>query len=160
GRGAGRPRLGRTVAALPAALVVAVAAVTVGTAAPGWWAAPDTRAGGATQFEAFRTWMAAHDDGVRVVWTDRRTAKTLEVYQQGPFGGRAWDPVVGRAVPGGPAPAPGDLVLFFDVDSGEMCRQCAEDARLNWGDPPRPRPGWRAVFATRDGVVRVYHVDR
>jgi 4-amino-4-deoxy-L-arabinose transferase-like glycosyltransferase len=160
GRESGRPLLGRAAVALPAALVVAVAAWTATTSARTWWAAGDTRAGGATQLEQFRTWMAGHGDGVRVVWADRRTAKTLDVYRQGPFGGRAWDAVAGRALPGGPAPAPGDLVVFFDADRGGICPQCADDARLTWGDPPRPRPGWRAVYATRDGVVRVYHVDR
>jgi hypothetical protein len=156
----GRTRLGRVAVALPAALVLAVAALTAGTSARGWWAASDTRAGGATQLEAFRTWLSHHESGVRVVWADRRTAKTLSLYRQGPFGGHAFDPVVGRVLPGGPAPAPGDLVVFFDADQGQVCSLCAQYARQAWGDPPQPRPGWREVYATGDHVLRVYSVGR
>jgi hypothetical protein len=159
--GGGRVGLGRPAVVLPAALVLLVAAPAAGASARGWWAAADTRAGGATQLEDLRTWLAGHDDGVRVVWADRRTAKTLAVYQQGPFGGRAWNASIGRMMPGGPAPAVGDLVVFFDADGAVgVCGVCTQNARLAWGDPPRPRPGWRPVYATRDGVVRVYHVDR
>ncbi|MBC6459478.1 hypothetical protein [Actinomadura sp. HBU206391] len=153
-----RPGARRAAAALPAAVVLAVAASAAGTAIRGWWAEPGTRVGGGTQLEAFRSWMARHGDGVPAVWADTHTAKTLTVYREGPFGGLAWRAEVLRAAPGGFGPRPGDLVLFYDVDQGRVCGSCRKYARLTWGDPPRPRTGWREVYATRDGMVRAYRV--
>ncbi|GAA2106753.1 hypothetical protein [Actinomadura alba] len=153
-----RPRVRSVALALPVVLLLAVAVPAAGTAMRGWWAGPGTRAGGDTQLEAFRSWMARHGDGVPRVWTDTHTGKTLAVYREGPFGGLAWRAQVARAAPGAAAPAPGDLVLFYDVDHGRVCGSCRKYARLTWGDPPRPGTGWREVYATRDGMVRVYRV--
>jgi hypothetical protein len=158
GRFHGRASARRAAVALPAVLVLGAAVLTAGVAARGWWAAPGTRAGGDTQFEAFRSWMSRHGDGVQTVWADRRTSKTLAIYRHDPFGGLAWQAHVGRALAGGPTPQPGDLVLFYDTDRGRLCGVCRKYAVQVWGEPPRPQPGWHQVFATRDGMVRVYSV--
>jgi hypothetical protein len=142
---------------VPVTVVVLVAALTGATAARGWRSDPTTRAGGATQLEALRSWLSRHDTGApTAVWTDARTDGVLDVYQRGAFGGLAWHRPIRTARPGGIGPAPGDLVLFFDAARGRVCRSCQTQARLAWGDPPAPRPGWRLVYATRDGVVRLY----
>ncbi|HEX6468478.1 MAG TPA: hypothetical protein VF069_05230 [Streptosporangiaceae bacterium] len=146
-------------AALPVVLVLGTAAASAATAGAGWWARPGTRAGGATQLEAFRTWMSRHGTAVQRVWTDDHTARILLLYRSGPFGGVAWHARVGRMVAGGPPPLPGDLVLFFDAAQGRECGFCHLSATQVWGDPPRPRPGWRQVYASRDGIVQVYAVE-
>jgi hypothetical protein len=92
------------------------------------------------------------------VWTDQRTDGVLRVYQHGAFGGLAWHGTVRSVGPGGAGPAPGDLVLFFDVQRGRVCGVCRKWARLDWGNPPLPRSGWRPRYATPDGVVRLYGV--
>jgi hypothetical protein len=153
-----RPGGHRMAVALPVALVVTVAAATVGTAARGWWALPGSRAGGGTQLEAFRSWMSEHDQAAPRIWTDAHTARLLQIYQHGPFGGLAWHARIGRATPGHPGARPGDLVLFFDTESGRLCGRCRKSARQVWGPRPRPLVGWRQVYATGDGVVQVYQV--
>lgn len=144
--------------AVAAGLVLGVAALAAGTAMNGWWADPGTRLGGATQLAAFRGWMARQDGGHHVVWTDRRTANLLRIYQHGPFGGLAWHARIARAADGGGPPERGDLVLFFDADRGKLCGICRKYAQLAWGKPVRPNPRWHLVYATRDQVVRVYAV--
>jgi hypothetical protein len=161
GRSAESPpgRAGRIgLVVVPVAALLTVSLLTAGTAARGWWAGPATRVGGGTQLEAFRTWMSEHDNGAQTVWAEQRTALDLRIYRHGPFGGMAWHQRVKVALPAGGLPAPGDLVLFFDTDKGQICGHCRTGARENWSDPPRPLPGWRQVYATRDGVVRVYSV--
>jgi hypothetical protein len=96
---------------------------------------------------------------VRRVWTDNHTARILRIYRYGPYGGLAWHAAIARAMPGGPTPASGDLVLFFDTAQGRECGFCRRSASQVWGSPPRPRPGWREVYATRDGLVHVYAVN-
>ncbi|MCW2918511.1 MAG: hypothetical protein JWN52_6579 [Actinomycetia bacterium] len=152
-------RVGRvSLAAVPVVALLAVSLVTAGTAARGWWAGPSTRVGGGTQLEAFRTWMSEHDNGSQTLWTERHTALDLGIYRNGPFGGIAWHQQVKVARHTGELPAPGDLVLFFDTEKGQVCEHCRTGARELWSNPPRPRPGWQQVYATRDGVVRVYSV--
>ncbi|GAB2861749.1 hypothetical protein GCM10027176_74600 [Actinoallomurus bryophytorum] len=146
-----------TTLVVPATAVLLTAVLTGTTAARGWWADPMTRA---TQLESLRSWLAGHDTGSPVVWADQRTDGLLRVYQDGPFGGRAWHGTILTATPGGAVPAPGDLVVFFDAERGRICGICRQYARLNWGNPPLPRPGWRQVYATRDGVVRLYAVGQ
>jgi 4-amino-4-deoxy-L-arabinose transferase-like glycosyltransferase len=138
---------------LPATAVLLTAVLTGTTAASGWRANPMTRV---TQLESLRSWLARHDTDATVVWADQRTDDLLRVYQHGPFGGLAWHGTIRTAVPGGAVPAPGDLVLFFDAQRGRICGICRKYARLNWGNPPLPRPGWQQVYATRDNVVRLY----
>jgi hypothetical protein len=152
-------RVGRvSLAAVPVVALLAVSLVTAGTAARGWWADHATRVGGGTQLEAFRTWMSKHDNGTQTVWADPRTALDLRIYRHGPFGGLVWHQQVKAARPAGELPAPGDLVLFFDTEKGQICGHCRAGAREVWSNPPRPRPGWWQVYATHDGVVRVYSV--
>ncbi|MGI8332281.1 glycosyltransferase family 39 protein [Actinomadura scrupuli] len=143
-------------AVLPVAALLAVSAATAGTAARGWWASPATRVGGGTQLEAFRTWMSRHDDGAQTIWAERHTVLDLGIYRNGPFGGTSWHQRLKVARAGGEQPVPGDLVLFFDTEQGQVCGHCRTGAREVWSTPPRPLPGWRQVYATRDGVVRVY----
>jgi hypothetical protein len=144
----------------PAVAVLAVAALTAVTAAHGWWANPNTRAGGATQLESLRSWMARHDNGALTVWTDQRTDGLLRIYQHGAFGGLAWHGSIRTATAGGTGPAPGDLVLFFDTGRGRVCGVCRKYARQDWGNPPLPRPGWQELYASRDGVAHLYAVGR
>ncbi|HEU5158726.1 MAG TPA: glycosyltransferase family 39 protein [Streptosporangiaceae bacterium] len=157
-RAANRPPLGAVAAAVPLVLVIGVAASTAGTAAANWWGRPGTPAGGERALAAFRTWMSDHDTEVRRIWTDSHTARVLRFYQYGPYGGLAWRTPIARARPGGPTPTPGDLVLFFDTKRARECGFCRKSASEAWGAPPRPRPGWREVYATRDDLVHVYAV--
>lgn len=152
------PGSGRLRAALPAAVVVAVAAVGVGTAARAWWGAPSTRLGGATQMEDVRSWMRAEGAPDRRLWSDPHTRKVLTVYREGAWGGAPWPGRLLAARPGGDRPAPGDLVLLYDTERGRVCPLCRASARAAWGDPVRPGPGWRELHATRDGVARLYRV--
>jgi hypothetical protein len=149
----------RLTVALPVTVVLVTAALAAGTSARGWWASPDTRAGGETRFEGMRSWLSRHGGQGRTVWADERTSKILEIYRHGPFGGVAWPGHVGRPAGDRPAPAPGDLVLFFDTERGRVCGICRRYASRTWGDPPRPRPGWRRVYASADGMARVYLVS-
>ena len=137
---------------VPATAVLLTALLTATTAARGWRANPMTRV---TQPASLRSWLAQHGTDATVVWADQRTDGLLRIYQDGPFGGRAWHGTIRTATPS-TVPAPGDLVLFFDADRGRICGICRKYARLNWGNPPAPRPGWRQVYATGDGVVRLY----
>jgi len=146
-------------AALPLVLVFGASAASAERGAREWWLQPGTRASGATQLEAFRSWMSHHGTGVRRVWADERTVKVLRIYQYRPFGGLAWHARARLAAPGAVL-APGDLVLFYDAqpNSRLVCGSCRRAATRLWGAPPRPQPGWREVHASRDGVVRVYSV--
>jgi hypothetical protein len=145
--------------AVPVVLVLGVAATSAGIAAVGWWGRLGTPVGGGRELSTFRSWMSQHDQGVRRVWTDDHTARILSVYQQGPYGGTAWHAAIARALPGGPVPQPGDLVLFFDTERGLECGFCRKSANEAWGKPPRPRAGWRQVYATPSGMVHVYTVE-
>jgi 4-amino-4-deoxy-L-arabinose transferase-like glycosyltransferase len=145
--------------ALPAAVVLAAATVFTGVAARYWWANEQTRLGGATQLEAFRSWMRDNDRAYRQVWADSRTRNLVRVYRSGPFGGTAWNTRLRVLVPASPdRPGPGDLVLFFDTDRGKVCPACWRNARRIWGDVSGNRPGWRLVYATPDRLVRVYAI--
>jgi hypothetical protein len=42
--------------------------------------------------------------------------------------------------------------------TGRICGHCQTAAEEVWSNPARPLPGWRQIYATRDGVVRVYSV--
>ncbi|WP_242909464.1 hypothetical protein [Actinomadura terrae] len=151
-----RPKLS---AVLPAAAVLAVAAITVGTAAHSWWAGPATRAGGGTQLEALRSWMHGNDQGPNTrVWTDKHTRKVLGVYQNGAFGGQAWPGRIRSALPGGERPRPGDLLVVFDAETGRVCALCRVSAQTMLRDPVWAGPGWRPVYGTTDRVVRVYRL--
>ncbi|MFC5749769.1 glycosyltransferase family 39 protein [Actinomadura rugatobispora] len=154
------PDRGRVRVVLPAVAVLAAAAVVSGVAASGWWATPQTRAGGATQMEAFRGWMHDRDGTYRRVWTDPDTRRILAVYRSGPFGGEAWRAEILVSRPGKPGPAAGDLVVFYDTERGKVCPYCKMEARRTWGDTSGNRPGWRQVFATPDRVLRVFEVSR
>lgn len=152
-----RPAMAVTAAVVPFVLVLGVTATSAVTAATGWWGKLGTPAGGARDLATFRSWMSHHDQTGRWLWTDDHTARILPVYQYGSFGGVAWRTPIARAKPGGPTPRPGDLVLFFDI-TGRECGFCRKSAAEVWGAPPRPAPGWREVYATRDGLVHVYSV--
>jgi 4-amino-4-deoxy-L-arabinose transferase-like glycosyltransferase len=153
-----RQSMAAVAAAVPLVLVLATAATTAGTAAADWWGRLGTPAGGGQDLATFRSWMSKHDQGVPRVWADSHTARILRIYQNGRFGGTAWHATVARAVPGGPTPTQGDLVLFFDADQGRECGFCRKSAREVWGTPPRPHPDWRQLYATPDGLVKVYAV--
>ncbi|QXJ22655.1 hypothetical protein AGRA3207_003694 [Actinomadura graeca] len=144
--------------ALPAAVVLTLAAISVGVSARSWWRSPDTRAGGGTQMEALRSWMRDHDGAAPRIWADQRTSKVLMVYRQGAWGGRAWSARVRNARPGGEKPRPGDLLLLFDTEDGRVCPQCRASARAMRGDPAWTGPRWRQVYGTPDRVVRVYRL--
>ncbi|GLZ05565.1 hypothetical protein Acsp03_30310 [Actinomadura sp. NBRC 104412] len=149
----------RARAVVPAVVVLAAAMVVTGVAARSWWASETTRLGGATQMEAFRSWMRDHDRAYGRVWADPRTGSVLMVYRSGPFGGRSWDAPVLKLREGAPfTPRRGDLVVFFDTDGGKLCPRCQDAARRVWGDVSGDRPGWSRVYATGDGVLRVYAI--
>ena len=148
----------RWAALVPAVVVASVAAATVFLAAGSWVGDPDIRRG-SRDMSAFRSWMADNGDGVRTVWSDGRTVHVLGVFREGPFGGgQTWTarlrPLPGPGVPG---PAAGDMVVLFDTE-GSICGHCAQSARAALGDPVRPPPNWRQVYATPDGVLHAYLV--
>ncbi|HEY7483467.1 MAG TPA: glycosyltransferase family 39 protein [Streptosporangiaceae bacterium] len=151
---AGRRAAGRTV--LPAAAVACVAAASVFLAVGNWGRDPDVGRG-ERDMAAFRTWMAGHSDGVRYVWTDGMTGHVLKVFQQGPFGGRAWPAEIRALRFGAPGPASGDMVVLFDP-GGTICGQCRKAAGVALGGPVQSAVSWHEVYATRDGVLRVYSV--
>jgi hypothetical protein len=148
------------VAVLPAAVVLAAGGLSSGTAMAGWWGDPATRAGGATHMERFRDWMGRQDADIDAVWADGRTHGVLQIFRQGPYGGRAWSAEPLRLGPRGDGPAPGHLVVLFDTERGEVCGACRAAAQDLLGPGAAPRPQWRQVFATRDGVLRAYVVGR
>jgi hypothetical protein len=150
----------RGAAAVPAVAVLAAATLFTGVAARDWWGSETARLGGATQMEAFRSWMRDNDRTYRRVWADGRTRNILRVYRYGPFGGApAWDAGLYGVYPGRAfTPRPGDLVVLLDTERGKVCPQCWRSAREVWGDVPGSRPGWRLVFATGDRVVRAYAI--
>ncbi|HEY3682490.1 MAG TPA: hypothetical protein VGL93_05600 [Streptosporangiaceae bacterium] len=167
---AARFRTNRLVRALPAVVVVVIAAGAVVSSVGHSWRDPLLTASvnGRAQLGAFRTWMHVHDAAprTRTVWTDSRSDSVAEMYRRGPFGGIAWHAALRPLEKSGPRPIPGDLVLFFDAGVGDAgplsdaraCTVCRRAAREAWGTPPRPAPTWRPAFATADGVVRVYRV--
>jgi hypothetical protein len=108
---------------------------------------------------AFRVWMERNGDGVRNVWADGMTRHVLKTFRQTPLGGRAWTAEVRKLRPGGAGPAPGDLIVLFDVESGTVCGLCRKSAGETLGNPVVPAAGWRQVHGTRDGVLRVYRMD-
>lgn len=149
---------GRRRTAAGAALVLAVGGGCTMTAVTGWWGDRATRAGGAVQMDRFRSWMKEQDGRFRTVWSDSRTLAVLKVFQQGPYGGRAWDARLLRLGPGGVGPRRGDLVVLFDNERGRVCGACRAAARRLLGPAAAPRPQWHPVFATRDRVLRAYAV--
>jgi hypothetical protein len=104
--------------------------------------------------------MRDNDHTYRRIWTDARTGGVLRIYRHGPFGGTpVWNAQVERLNPGAAfMPRPGELVVFFDTERGQICPYCWSHARKVWGDTSGNRPGWRLVFATDDRVVRAYAV--
>ncbi|TDC53513.1 hypothetical protein E1281_17545 [Actinomadura sp. KC345] len=152
------PAGARTRFAAAAVAVLATAAVVSGTAARHWWAEPVTRAGGATQMEALRSWLSGHGGASPRIWTDLRSGRVLEVYRQGPWGGRAWPARIETIRPGEGTPRPGDLQLRFDADTGDVCPYCHAAAQTAFKEPIWRDPGWRRVFSTPDHVVVVYRL--
>ncbi|MFB4296305.1 hypothetical protein [Actinomadura sp. NTSP31] len=158
---AGRiPDRARSRLVLSAGLVLAVALITCVTAARSWWEAPSTRAGGGTQMEALRSWMHDHDSRGSRVWTDPRTGKLLRVYQDGPWGGRAWSTRIRAVRPESEGPRPGDLLVLYDTDNGRLCAVCRRAAQPMLADPTWTGPRWQQVYGSRDRVVRVYRLTQ
>ena len=148
----------RAAAFAPAAVVALVAAASL-VLAVGNWGRDPTVTRGAQDMRAFRAWMAGQDDGTRAVWSDGSTRHILKVFRHGPFGGQAWPAQPLRLPPGGHGPAPGDVVVLFDA-AGKVCGLCRLSVGRALGTPVRPAPSWREVYATRDGVLRAYTVER
>jgi hypothetical protein len=98
---------------------------------------------------------------VRSVWTDASTDGILRLFRSGPFGGQAWTAQVRAWRVNGPQPSAGDLLLTYDferpqADIGDRCALCRDAmAEVMAKRPPRLGP---ALFATRDGELRVYGV--
>jgi hypothetical protein len=157
GRFAERDRAARAAALVPGAAVALVASASLVLAA-GNWARDPTVTRGAADMRAFRAWLADNDAGVRAVWADGSTRHILRVFQQGPFGGRAWEPQLLRLPQGGQGLAPGDVVVLFDAAQGTICGLCRRSAARALGGVARPAPTWQEVYATRDGVLRAYRV--
>jgi hypothetical protein len=144
---------------VPAAVVLVAAVATSGIAARHWWAAPPTRAGGATQLESLRSWMHDHDGTGSRLWADDRTARVVQVYQDGAWGGQSWSTPILVARSGGTTPRTGDLFLLFDAESGRVCEFCRTSGRALLRNGTWAGPGWREVYQTRDHVVRVFRLD-
>jgi hypothetical protein len=82
----------------------------------------------------------------------------LEVYRQGPAGGERWTSGIRRLGLDHPGPAPGDVVVFFDTSTGEICGHCRLRISEVLGKPIRPAPNWREGYANADDIVRVFAV--
>ncbi|MQA94064.1 MAG: hypothetical protein GEV11_05235 [Streptosporangiales bacterium] len=150
------PARGRAATALAAVPVLVMALGTAGTAAAGWARDPGTRAGGATQMERVRTWLAAHPAPAATVWADRRTVGVLGVYRQGPFGGEAW-PMRLRTHGPSDRPAAGDLIVVYGAGEPTVCGHCREAAADVFGPALRPA-GTAPAYRTPDGQAVVYRV--
>jgi hypothetical protein len=140
------------------AVVACVAGASLFAGAREWSADPLTFRG-VKDMAALRTWMARDGDWAPNTWTDEATAQILAVYRQGPAGGRRWTAGVRRLGLDSPGPAPGDLVVLFDTDRGQICGHCRIQANAVLGRPVRLAPRWRQVYTTSDGLVRVYSID-
>jgi hypothetical protein len=168
GYGAGRGKAGwgnperstgviaRVAAAGPAAAVAVLAGATVVLAGSGVVRDEQAWRGG-TEMAAFRSWMEHNGASVRYVWTDGATRHVLRVFQQGPFGGRAWS-AQPRILQPAAAPAPGDMVVLFDPEQTGVCGACGGSIREVLGSPVTPRPNWQQVFAGPEDVLRAYAV--
>lgn len=157
----GRSRAPRLTRGLAGLVVIAVAAVPSVMSVTHLWGVPTTRAGGATQMEAFRGWMSRYEktpDGgsVRAVWTDTSTDGILRIFRSGPFGGRAWSAEIRSWREAGPRPTPGDLLLVYSGNGDALCSYCHKAMKSLLTEQPL-RLG-SPLFSTADGGLRVYRV--
>jgi 4-amino-4-deoxy-L-arabinose transferase-like glycosyltransferase len=152
------PIRGRPHATGVATVVVAcVAGASLFVGAREWSADPLTFRG-EKEMAALRTWMGRAADRAPHAWTDEATAQILAVYRQGPAGGRRWTAEIRRLGLDSPGPAPGDLVVLFDTDRGQICGHCRIHANTVLGRPVRLAPHWQQIYTTSDALVRVYSV--
>lgn len=149
--------LARAAGAVAGAVVLVLAAVPVVASYRSWSSDPWYRANGATQLEAFRSWL--HEDGgaVRRIWTDSRTAMVLPLFLTGPFGGWQWRGERHILGAGSPGPAAGDLVVVYS-GSSILCGHCRAAEQAYFGRSlPLPR-SYALRWASKDRVVEVYEV--
>jgi hypothetical protein len=116
---------------------------------------PRYRINGAHQLEDFRGWLAAQPD-VRVIWTDRRTARVLPLFTTNAFGGTVWDGEIRVLARGGPVPGANERVALYSANSKPICVPCEREAKKVFGDPLTLPPTWTREYQTPDGVVQVY----
>jgi hypothetical protein len=149
--------LARATALVPVVAVVSLACASAVLGVRGWSADPAAFRG-AGNMSDLRGWLSRDGDLARRVWADSATAAVLEVYRQGPAGGRRWAADVRSLGLDRAGPAPGDVVVFFDTEKGEICGHCRLRTGEALGTPIQPAPNWRQVYVNAEGVVRVYEV--
>ncbi|MFD2080299.1 hypothetical protein SAMN05421678_110120 [Actinopolymorpha cephalotaxi] len=114
-------------------------------------------ANGGTQWELFRSWLAAHEGDVHTIWADRRSIRTLGIFVHPPIGGPLWHGRL-RVLSARAKPAAGDHVVLYSAYS-DVCWYCRRDQeRLLGGRPLRPPANWHRVFGSNERMVEVYQV--
>lgn len=152
------PALVRRSSLVAGALALLLAATPVVIAQSARWQDASYRVNGATQLEQFRSWLAAHGDGVTRLWTDRRSHHVVEIFTYQPLGGRVWDGEFQPLSTGArPKPQPGDHVVLYSAQS-PFCGHCRAEISRVLGSPVTVPSSWKAVFRTNDGIVQVYEV--
>lgn len=153
--GASEHRRGLIAGAL--ALVLALVPVAIAHAARA--DSSGYRANGATQMEAFRSWLGDQQGRVDTIWADSRTVRVARIFTSAPFGGRLWEGAFHTLVPadGTTRPESGDHVMLYSPHSA-LCGHCRQGSQRIFGSPVRVPPTWTLAFSTADGIVQVYEV--
>jgi hypothetical protein len=138
-------------------LAFAVAIPPLAVAADAREQDPRYIAGGAVQLESLQSWLLNDGEAVDRLWTDSRTSRIIPLFATGSPGQPGWDGDVLALRAEGDAPQPGDHVLLYSEGRG-VCTRCRDALARVLGSPVAVPPSWSPVFATEDGIVRVYEV--
>ena len=142
----------------------AAAVLAIAVAIPPLAIAADARdqdaryiAGGAVQLEALQTWLLSDGQAVDRLWADSRTGRIIPLFATGLPGQPGWRGEVLSLRAGADAPQRGDHVLLYSEGRG-VCGRCRDALERELGSPVPVPESWATVFATEDGIVRVYEV--
>lgn len=102
-----------------------------------------------------RTWLVKESQQVRVLRTDARTARVLEVSMPGTFGEGGWDGTVETMKKPDDA-QPGEYVVLYGAF--DACQQCQMAAAKVFGYTPVLPPSWERVFESPHRGIQVFRV--
>lgn len=102
-----------------------------------------------------RTWLVKSSQQVRVLRTDPRTARVLDVSMPGPFGEGGWDGAIEKMAKPEDARSGEYVVLYGDFPA---CQQCQMAAAKIFGNTPVLPPSWERVFETPKRKIQVFRV--
>ena len=139
--------------------VIAIAVVVTPLAAASEAREHDPRyvAAGAVQLDELRTWLVTGKDPVERLWADARTSRILRLIAAAPRGEDRWDGDILTLAADGAEPKPGDHVLLYSEGRG-ICSRCRDALERALGSPVSISESWTPVFATDDGIARVFEV--